>query len=536
MAMADTGAQGNQDAQGRVDWRQMLITLLVGGVMTGICFIFGWWWVGTVFLLLTLFLICFAFGAELRPAAFTVFAMFAIAWLTGAFLDTLLLEEGEEYPLWRLALPYAGGIVVGVGLPILAWFLVFLASAEWLLSVSGTHDISKKDARRFVAARTFGTAQPLFIVENGKLAVDRPKGILSKLGGPGTLIVRSGNAVVLERGSQITRVVGPGTYKLKPNENFKQPAATKGIIDLRSRGGGQKVEDVLTKDGISLTFQIGAGYQIEPKSETDKRPESRFEGGEATTEVIGEPEYPVYKATILKAVNNTGDDGIKDMYPKGAVDTLRDIVASYTLDQIFPPNPGADDEPDPDQRLMKRIEDGVKAKVSGAGKGVLFKGMDIKHISMPKEVRDQWLRRWAAPVDRDLMIREAEAERERMIVESEGRARSIEQLDRVKLQSSARMVRIVEDLARTLPQMRNEAVAFSFLNLVRELAGRIGQDEASAEYAMDAMKRAFPGIEIEKPYIQESPPMSLPSGYRTTIGAQPSAAGQPVEDEENEQT
>jgi hypothetical protein len=100
---------------------------------------------------------------------------------------------------------------------------------------------------------------------------------------------------------------------------------------------------------------------------------------------------------------------------------------------------------------------------------------------MPPKVHKKWLERWAAPADRDLKIREAEAEREATIVKSEGRARSIEQTDRVKLQSSSRMVEIVEELAKTLPEMQNAAVASSFLELVRELARHIGRDETAEE-------------------------------------------------------
>ena len=90
------------------------------------------------------------------------------------------------------------------------------------------------------------------------------------------------------------------------------------------------------------------------------------------------------------------------------------------------------------------------------------------------------MERWAAPLERELKIREAETNREAMIVESEGRARSIEHLDRVKLASSARMAQIVEELAKTLPEIKDEAVAHGFLRLVRDLAARIGRDEASA--------------------------------------------------------
>ena len=43
--MADTGAQGDRTTKERTDWRRLLVTLVVGGLITTICFILGWWWV-----------------------------------------------------------------------------------------------------------------------------------------------------------------------------------------------------------------------------------------------------------------------------------------------------------------------------------------------------------------------------------------------------------------------------------------------------------------------------------------------------------
>ena len=99
--MADMGARGDQNIQEQTDWRRLLATLAVGGLVTAICFILGWWWAGTAFLLFTLFLACFAFSVKLRPLVFTVFAVFAVAWLTGALIDQFLPTESDGDPGWR---------------------------------------------------------------------------------------------------------------------------------------------------------------------------------------------------------------------------------------------------------------------------------------------------------------------------------------------------------------------------------------------------------------------------------------------------
>ena len=162
--------------------------------------------------------------------------------------------------------------------------------------------------------------------------------------------------------------------------------------------------------------------------------------------------------------------------------------------------------------VFKEIEDNVKAAVVGgaANRGVLFKGMDIKEISMPDDVREKIMARWSGPLERELRIREAETNRETMIVESEGRARSIEHLDRVKLASSARMAQIVDELAKTLPKFENEAAAYGFLRLVRDLASRIGQDETSAMYELEMLREWLHGGVAER----SASPGPMPAGLQ----------------------
>jgi regulator of protease activity HflC (stomatin/prohibitin superfamily) len=513
MAMEDTGGQTSGQPQPKTKWRRMIAALLIGSLPIALCFfVFDWWWPGTVFLLVTLFIACSAFDSRLYPFVFTLYAVFAFSWVYGSLADAFMAVGRGPRPWWEVVFPVIAGMMPALLQAALFWFLALLFSTTWVLGISETLEgISWWQAFRFVAARTFGFTQPFLLVENGKLAEEKPKGILAKFGGPGLLVVRSGNAVVLERGSKITRVVGPGVYELKKREYFKQPTETKGIFDLRGSGDGDWAKDVLTKDGIPIDFKCSTSFQIEPKSATDERSDSHFEGGAATTPVLGAPEYPVYEATILKAVHNTPDGGWKSMFPGGPINVLRDIVAAYTFDQIFPANPTREADPNPDNRVIKEIEDKVNAAVNTSSAGVLFKRIDIREIEMPDDIRAQIRKRWAAPIEGDVKIREAEAERDAMIRRSEGVARSIEQEETIRLAASTNMLKVVEELAKILPDMENERVAYGFVSIVRDLLGRIAGDERAAIRVLRELRVFMQSPIDEVPALRPSSPLTIPA-------------------------
>ncbi|MBN1814975.1 MAG: SPFH domain-containing protein [Anaerolineae bacterium] len=250
------------------------------------------------------------------------------------------------------------------------------------------------------------------MVENGKLVVERPRGILSKLGGPGVLIVGPGNAVVLERGLQITRVLGAGTYKLLPGENFKQPLETKGIIDLRVQFIAVMVENALTRDGFSLAIKMRAAAQVEPASVTAKRPPSSHGRGKVTSIILGAPEYPVHRTTLLKVAYSTPDRGWRELLDQGSVAFLRDTVATYNVgDIIVLTTPHRADQ---DQPIISQIETKVKNRLNSilSTAGIWVENLDLE-VSPPEEVSELMRKRWRARIERQLKIEETdEAEQE----------------------------------------------------------------------------------------------------------------------------
>lgn len=525
-----------------VDWRHLIIALAVGGVPTAVCFLFGWWWPGTVFLLLTLLAMAFAFPHELYPTAFTVYAVFAIAWVSGSLIAQRMPLQGEVPSAWEQIMPPLAGLVLGLLIVSSFWLAVVYVTARWLLSISDSLGVSMGQAFRFVASRLFDTHQQYLVVENGKLAGGAEKGLLARFGGPGLLIVRPGNVAVLERGKE-TRFVGPGTEPLRRLESLKEPAEGKGILDLRSQGASGIAENVRTLDGIRLDIQVGTSWQIEPQSATDARPGTRFAGGDATTKVYGAPEYPVYEAILRKAVFNTPSAGPPAMFPNGPINTLRDVVGTYNLDQIF--SLQDPDKPEPEQRTIHRIEQEVKKRVDMSGAGVMFKGIDIREITIPDDVDRQWIKRWQTPIAGRLRVQEAEAERDALVETSKGRAESLRRVEDARTAARTRAVtEIVRPLLDQLNQAENEGVVRGLVDIMRYVTTEVARDEEMALRYVEAMQAVI-GSEGAKTMIISPPqrggqvPASLlpgtgstPQGRRGGAPGGPDQEDEPAEDQQ----
>jgi regulator of protease activity HflC (stomatin/prohibitin superfamily) len=472
----------------RINWKRLLITLAAGIGPTAISYLLGWWWGGTAFALLTFFGVLFAFPRQLDTLLFTLYAALVIAVLSGAAIEARMPAEWGIGRGARVAIAGVGGLMTGILPAVIFWFSIFYVSTKWIMTVSKSFDISWGQALRFVSARSLGITQAAIVVQNGAIAFEAPRGMLSALGGPGFLVIGVGNACVLERSGKVTRIVGPGFHKLERFERLKEPVDGKGIVDLRPQFDKDVAKDVRTKDGIPLKIKVGEFFRIEPQHITDARPASRFSGGAATTKLLGEPEHPVYEATVHKAVFNVPEEGWKDAwFPSEPINHLRDVVATYTLDEVF----GFDKSGvklSPADRVVQEIEEEVRKRFDPSPGGVWFERLDIREISMPEELEEKVMERWTARVERELRLEQAKTERDALIEVSQGRAKAIEQVETVRLAARSNMTHVVSDLVTALSTISQEHVAMSFVSVIQELTNRVGQDETVAMRYIQAMQ------------------------------------------------
>ncbi len=352
----------------------------------------------------------------------------------------------------QAALGFLAGVVVVIVLLLPLAFLMWLATVP-LLALHDYKGITQRDAVRWLFSLIFRTYYPWVIIEDGRETRARSRGVLTAIGGPGRVIVRPGNAVVLEKGGKITQIRGPGVFKTRLYEYVYK------IVRLNPLWKTEEIEDVLTSDGVRLTLKVGVGYQIEPLPDTIKRLEEELaknEGEErdkltrlindlkaGKEEVMIGGDYPVWVENVRKAGLNVTPAGWEILSVAGAESQLRDTIATYRLDQILRPvgfdeNSSLPKKFKEDQRTIQEIEQYILdrwAQAAAKNFGIRIRAVDIQGVKLPDQVQERALRLLEAHADARVKEIVAEAEKGALVTrgeaEAEVRAKQFEQMLRL---------------------------------------------------------------------------------------------------------
>ena len=133
-----------------------------------------------------------------------------------SFLTQVLARPEDLHKLlgtWQFWLRVALGIVP----LLLAILTAFLLAARFLRAVYPR--LRRLEAIKFLLFSRFGRPSfgPWMKIQGSKITMPE-NSVLTRIGGPGSLIVAGDNAVVLERGGVFTSVQGPGFPQLGPFE------------------------------------------------------------------------------------------------------------------------------------------------------------------------------------------------------------------------------------------------------------------------------------------------------------------------------
>lgn len=330
-----------------------------------------------------------------RNLVLILWGIFAAALVVGGLVQSLLAAILPPPGRNEVPLDLVGGllaaVLAGLAVPLTLRLLVGLSS-NVVLGMHEWEGITRRDAFDFLWGIIVGINQPWVVIENGEVVTSKKKGIFHTMGGPGLVIVRPGNAAVLQRTGAITKIAGPGLHRVRRHEKVRQ------LVRLSPLWKTETVEGVLTRDGVPLTTRLGVGYGIESKEDTDRR------GGTPTDRRVIEGDYPVYEDTIRKAVLNVTPAGWEVTSCAGCESQLRDIIGTYTLDQLFgleTVERGVDPalELHESQRVIKRIEERVLgnfAPVAAENFGIKIGMVDIQSVEVPDQVAEQMLEAWSA--------------------------------------------------------------------------------------------------------------------------------------------
>ena len=354
------------------------------------------------------------------------YAVFAIMLLSSTLLHTLLMRNQAVQTLIQRSRPLellAGGpyrlafwaILAGLALGVLLVWIALQAivgiSSEFILRLNSGLGLSPEDAQRYLLDLTLERHGPSITVENGQVVAESPPGILGRSGGPGLIMVRPGNAVVLEAPDGSNQVLGPGTGMARPFEKVKQ------VVDLRPRTRTVRVKDAPTRDQIRLTFHMSLTIQIEPKADTDARPDA-FLASRRFDHII-DGAYPVYAESVYRAVYKASREGWEQDTVNALTIALRDVIAEYDLDRLlYASDMGANPV------LLSELEEQVEKRLEkrALAWGVKINKVDILTVEMPPDIwriiLAWWQKKWETRI--------AHEEADRLRIEADSKSEWLE--------------------------------------------------------------------------------------------------------------
>ncbi len=286
---------------------------------------------------------------------------------------------------------------------LLVTFLLVLAflSSELILAAHPLRDLGRSAVVRQLLTLIAGLQGPFLIVEDGEIKDEKKAGILRLLGGPGILVVRPCQAVVLERGGKITRIVGPGTVTLKPFERVR------GVVPLNPRFLPVEPGDVLTADGVSLLHvSATVGYRFPQADLADGE-----EGDDEMSGVIKDSLCPARREDIVQMLKVTL---APNEWPRAVTSVaeiaLRRVIGRHTLEGLFPITE------ETSAAILELIgsEATEECRRLTSGWGVEIIGMAVNTMTLPEEVADRVLAVWIADRQKQLSISQGEADAKRV--------------------------------------------------------------------------------------------------------------------------
>jgi hypothetical protein len=192
---------------------------------------------------------------------------------------------------------------------------------------------SLRPAYKFLTASLFGSDYPHMTISEGKAMVHDPEtNPMLKIGGPGWVDVKPGNAALFERMVGPSQVLGSGTHFIRRFETVRE------AFDLREIERGRDNVEVMTRDGIPLVL-------------SEIRIRFRIRAHGARTEINPYPVTPgsIRQAVYGRGVKETGLDNWADSIFGDAILVITRWISRRRLDELIPPPTNKDQNAPPVQ-------------------------------------------------------------------------------------------------------------------------------------------------------------------------------------------
>jgi hypothetical protein len=238
-------------------------------------------------------------------------------------IDNLGLREVIPAPALNLAavvLSFFTRQVVRHGIPVVLGVLVALYyGAAYLKELLELPNLQQ--ALKYLTATLFGRDYPRMVIQEGRAGVADPEtNPMLKIGGPGWVDIKIGNAALFERVVGPSSVLGAGSHFIRRFETLRE------AFDLREIERVRSDVKMMTKDGVPIVVN-------------DMRARFRVRARELRTE--SNP-YPVMTGAIRKAaysrkVTAKGLEVWADMVAGAVRGTIADWIAHRRMDELIAP-------------------------------------------------------------------------------------------------------------------------------------------------------------------------------------------------------
>ncbi len=331
-----------------------------------------------------------------------VFALFALvmAWLLNEFLAlaltndprllnrnavTAFLTETNSLRSFWITL---SALVIAL---ILGAFAVVPASIANGRITYGAHEQyqgQERQATLSAARDIIGINKGIWLVKDGasRIIADQTES-LEALGGPATLIVQDGNAVILERVGQISRVVGSGLRQLEPYERVAM------VVPLTMRSEHLNIANVVTADRIIIeNFELWAfhrvleDYPASPGATSASAPNpastaTAAPSAPAAAKPNSQGRFPFNADLLIERVWNLGGGDWRNSVRNVVETATRDVVGRHTLEEILP-------LADANRWAFRQELIAAINRVTSDLMGVNVTAVDFGEVRVPAEVRD----------------------------------------------------------------------------------------------------------------------------------------------------
>jgi hypothetical protein len=276
--------------------------------------------------------------------------------------------------------------------------IVFLGTVFWisqyLFAMYGLD--SRLDAFGALLTFMFRVNLPHMIIGEGRI-LKKSRSSISRLGGPGMLIIKNDSAVVTELNTR-ARVLRPGIHLITNRYEM-----VKEVVDLRPQTRTDTVK-AMTKDGFEVEIFFLVGFQIDP-------------GDSKPTEQVP---YPFSDKAVLKAVyqskqvDATGAQLWHERVPGAVFAHVREMIATHYLEDFFEPdNPTSNPRSSHKKWLFDRTKDMAESF------GTQLNWVNFSTPTIPDTATRQFLERWQSNLQEKIRVSMTDAKRKSADLEAD---------------------------------------------------------------------------------------------------------------------